>query len=496
MINFLKTTVGTSDELDLKYTTETIKRNAIQGVVVLSGKKIALQLIQTFSTIVLARILFPQTFGIFAIMVFVIEFLATLPSQGFVSAIIQKNAKVFQKDLSTIFWGVMFVSLIFYILLWFLTPAITDFYKFNNVNSVYLFRVMALVIFLVNIRMISSSILERQIRYLPITLIEIVELLITQLVSIFMAIRGFGIESLVVGYISGKSVGALTFYIFSPFKVMTTFAQKNFSKFFYFAMSFQIYSLANSVSGSIAPLYVGHVVGPVGTGYLTWAGGVGLIPWAFAELIAKVSFPVFSRISGNKKLLSSSIDQSLNLILMVVIPVAVILFIFAEPITNIIFTYKWLPAVWALRYFVLLGSTVAITTIAASALMATGQIKFVRNVSLISALVFWILALILVQKIGFIGHPLAWFLGSTIQLVLIAKIVGTFGVRYWNNVVFYLSVSIICAVSAFYLTGQIRNILELILGVGLAFLFYSLLILLLRRTYIFVYLHQFKAIFK
>ena len=97
MINFLKTTVGTSDELDLKYTTETIKRNAIQGVVVLSGKKIALQLIQTFSTIVLARILFPQTFGIFAIMVFVIEFLATLPSQGFVSAIIQKNAKTKKK---------------------------------------------------------------------------------------------------------------------------------------------------------------------------------------------------------------------------------------------------------------------------------------------------------------------------------------------------------------------------------------------------------------
>src|SRR3990167_5822121 len=114
IFDFFKPQVEKPEELDLKFTAETLKKNAVSGVVVLAVRRISVQLIQTLSTIILARILFPETFGVFAIMVFIVEFLANLPSSGFMAAIIQKKEKIKQADLSTIFLTLLFFSLLFF----------------------------------------------------------------------------------------------------------------------------------------------------------------------------------------------------------------------------------------------------------------------------------------------------------------------------------------------------------------------------------------------
>ena len=131
---------------------------------------------------------------------------------------------------------------------------------------------------------------------------------------------------------------------------------------------------------------------------------------------------------------------------------------------------------------------------AASALLALGQVKYVRNVSLISAITFWVLSLILVPKFGFSAQPLAWFLGSTIQLALVVKIVGTTRVKYWDKLVIYLLASIISVISVFSSMGQIESIFKLTISILLALLIYGLLIWIFRRNHILFYLRQLKVV--
>src|SRR3990172_9426 len=194
IFDFFKPQVEKPEELDLKFTAETLKKNAVSGVVVLAVRRISVQLIQTLS--------------------------------------------------STIFWTVLLVSVLFFLMLWMIAPQVANFYKLKVENGLTLTRLMALAIFLINIRMISLAILERQIRYLRLSIIEGGELLIIQTLAVLMAIKGFQIESLVVSYLVGKSLGTLAFYILSPFKLALGFAKDSLAKFLGFALNYQVYSLA------------------------------------------------------------------------------------------------------------------------------------------------------------------------------------------------------------------------------------------------------------
>jgi len=494
IFNFLKPQGNELEELNIKFSADLLAKRAVFGILVLAVRRIGLQLIQTFSTIILARILFPEVFGVFTIMVFFVDFLAFLPSQGFVSAIIQKKERISSKDISTIFWTIISLSFLMLGIFWLSTPYIINFYKGGVTMDTLLIRLTGLAILLVNLRLISFAILERQLKYMRLTIIELGETVVIQIIAVFMAFRGFGVESLVVGYLVGKSFGALAAYFFGPIKAILNFSTKALKRLLAFAVHYQIYSFTNMVSGAIAPIYVGRIIGTTGVGYLTWAGGLGLAPWAFAELVGRVIFPVLSRSQKNKAFFVLALDKAIELSFMVTLPFFTLIFVFATPITVIVYTAKWLPAIWALRFYVLLGLTASISTVAASALLALGQVKYVRNVSLISAITFWVLSLILVPKFGFSAQPLAWFLGSTIQLALVVKIVGTTRVKYWDKLVIYLLASIISVISVFSSMGQIESIFKLTISILLALLIYGLLIWIFRRNHILFYLRQLKVV--
>lgn len=479
-----------SYQVEVPITPEMLKRRAVSGTVVLALRRILLQIIQTASTVILARILFPKTFGQFSILTFAVEFLALLVSQGFVSALIQAKGGLKEKDVSTVFWFVVCLSVLPFVVVWFGAGLFATFW--GNELTVGAYHLLAPAVFLVNLKLVLSSILERQIKYIRIAIVDISESVTYAVVSVILAILGWGLEALIFGYMCGKAVGLILLFLIGDYKPKLVFYDSFIKKMAGFALNFQSYSIVNSISSAIAPIYVGRVVGVTGTGYLAWAGGIGLVPWAFGELVGKVTFPVFSRIQGKEKLLARSFERALELNLMVVMPLSVIIFVFAEPITNIIFTYKWLPAVWALRYFVLLGAITAVNVIAQSALLALGEVKFVRNVSLLSAFCFWVLAIFLIPKIGFSGHPLAWFLGSCVQLALVFRIKKIIKVAYFPKVFTYFGFSLASTLLIFLVSGKIEHLPKLILVLLAAFGSYLSIVLIFRREQLFYYLKNLK----
>src|SRR3990167_4651220 len=194
IFNFLKPQGNEPEELNIKFSADLLAKRAVFGILVLAVRRIGLQLIQTFSTIILARILFPEVFGVFTIMVFFVDFLAFLPSQGFVSAIIQKKERISSKDISTIFWTIISLSFLMLGIFWLSTPYIINFYKGGVTMDTLLIRLTGLAILLVNLRLISFAILERQLKYMRLTIIELGETVVIQIIAVFMAFRGFGVE--------------------------------------------------------------------------------------------------------------------------------------------------------------------------------------------------------------------------------------------------------------------------------------------------------------
>lgn len=466
-----------------------LRKQASSGLAALIFRKIFFQFIQSFSTIVLARILFPKAFGDFAILIFLIEFLAVLPSQGFSTAIIQKKTTLLKRELSTIFWLIVSGAFLIFALLWFSAPLIDYFYKGAIENGIFLIRLSSFAVLAINIRSIPSAILERQIKYKVLALIEVSETLVAQIISISLVFAGLGVEGLVIGYLSGKIVAAIAFFASSNFLTFK-FSIEKIKRFLPFAFNSQIYYLTYSISGAVSPIFVGAVLGTTQVGYLAWAGGVGLILWSISELICRVSFPVFSRVQKDRELFGRVMERSLDFLAMVAVPISVIIFIFAKDITRIIYSAQWLPAVSALRLFVILGGLQSAVFLCTMALLGLGQVKFIRNITLFSGAIFWIMAFILIPKLGFSGLPLAWLLGTSFQLLTVFRIKKIIRVNYWGKFLTYFILSIISAILAYFFI-PINNLIDMISAVSFSLVIYACLVFVFcRSSFVFFWKHS------
>lgn len=461
------------------FSSEVLKKQASKGLAALIFRKFFFQFIQTFSTIVLARILFPKAFGDFAILIFLIEFLAVLPSWGFSTAIIQKKTTLLKRELSTIFWLVISGAFLIFALLWFSAPLIDYFYKGAIENGIFLIRLSSFAVLAINIRSIPSAILERQIKYKVLALIEVSETLVAQIISISLVFAGLGVNGLVIGYLSGKIFAAIAFFASSNFLTFK-FSIEKIKRFLPFAFNSQIYYLTYSISGAVSPIYVGAVLGTTQVGYLAWAGGVGLIPWSISELICRVSFPVFSKVQKDRELFGRVMERSFDFLAMVAMPISVIIFIFAKDITRIIYSAQWLPAVSALRLFVILGGLQSAVFLCTMALLGLGQVRFIRNITLFSGAIFWILAFILIPKLGFLALPLAWLLGTSFQLLAVFKIKKLIKVSYWRSFFVYLLFSMTAVIPVYFIV-TITGLFSLFLVVFLSLLIYLGLLFIFRR---------------
>lgn len=468
-----------------------LTRKAFSGTLVLAGRKLVIQIVQTLATVILARLLFPEAFGAFAIIVFVVELFSLLPGQGLVAAVIQKKGKVSVFETNSIFWVLFSFSILVFVVLYSLSPIIADFISLSTAEEVGIVKLMSVAALFLNLKLVPLAILERQIKYQLIAIVEISETMLTVFVSVALAYLNFSILSLVLGYLCGRFFAVLLLYLFGPFKPRFVFDRNVIVQFSSFAFHYQTYSVVNSISGAIAPLYVGRVVGTAGVGYLSWAGGIGLIPWAFGELIGRVMFPVLSRVQNNKKLFRKLLVYALEASLALATPFAIIIFMFAEPITKLVFGQKWLPAVDALRFFVLLGYIATVTIIANSALSAMGRVRYVRNVSISGTFIFWILALVLVPHIGFAGHPLAWFLGLSFQIVLVFKISKIVKINYIGRVLWYLVLAVVVTGPYAILASSVANVFALFAVLGAAFASYGVILYFLKRELFHFYFREF-----
>ena len=108
---------------------ETLKKRAAVGIVVLGVKRVLIQVVYTISNIFLARILFPQDFGSFAIVTFISTFLIVFTDLGLGPALIQKKSELEKNDLQTAFTIQISLALSVTLLNFLSAPIMSNFFN-------------------------------------------------------------------------------------------------------------------------------------------------------------------------------------------------------------------------------------------------------------------------------------------------------------------------------------------------------------------------------
>lgn len=319
-----------------------LKKQAVSGVIWTFAQQFSVQLINFAVQIILARLLMPSDFGLIAMLTVFISIGTTLMDSGMTSSLIRMK-RPDQMDYSTVFVTNFLVSLLIYFLIFFGSPIIAKFYNQEILKNIL--RVYALSFVIRSFVAVHVAKLTKEMNFKTQMRLQVPSTIVGAIVGVTMAYMGYGVWSLVWLNLTQTIVFTIQNWIFIKWRPSFVFNKRRFRYHFNFGYKLTLSSLLDSVYNDAYRIVIGKFFSPTKVGYFNQAESMRLFPvQQIGSVMGKVTYPLFSNITGNDKL-RLAYKTTMKLVLFVVIPVMLILILVAKEGFVFLFGEKWLPSV-------------------------------------------------------------------------------------------------------------------------------------------------------
>lgn len=352
---------------------ENLKQKAISGAIWSSVQKFGLSGISFLSNIVLARILSPSDYGCIGMLSIFIVVSTALVYGGFVSALIQKK-DTSAEDYSTVFIWNLVVACILYCILFICAPGISDFYGIEKLSSIL--RVQGIILIINGFCAIQTTLLRKQLEFGKLAKVNITSALISVIVAIVLAYNGLGVWSLVFQQITVSALNCLILWSISVWKPSLKFSIKSFYALFSYGSFLLLNDLFNSLCDNMQGLLIGKKFSASTLGLYTQARRLEEVPTqSISQMVAQVTFPIYSKIQDDDERLKRAVKSSLSLMNFINFPLMILLIIVAKPLIVLLFTEKWVDSVPLFQILCLAGVVNCLQSVNYQVVSACGRSK-------------------------------------------------------------------------------------------------------------------------
>lgn len=319
-----------------------LKRQAVSGVKWNFVQQFSVQIINFAVQVILARLLMPEMFGLIAMIIVFISIGQRLMDSGMTSSLIRTKIPS-QIDYSTVFITNMIMSLLVYALVFFLAPYISAFY--NQAILTDIVRLFALT-FIVNAFVaVHIAKLTKEMNFKLQMKLQIPSTLISGLIGITMAYKGYGVWSLVWLNVIRSVLFAVQAWVLIDWKPSLVFNRERFKHHFIFGYKLTLSGLIDTIYNDAYRIVIGKYFSPTSVGLYNHAETMRLFPVSqISSVVGKVTYPFFSNIESDIEL-KRSYKAVLKIILTLVIPVMLSLILITEEGFRFLFGEQWLPSV-------------------------------------------------------------------------------------------------------------------------------------------------------
>ena len=242
-----------------------IKKKTTDGLLWSGMQKLVSRGFQFVFSILIARILLPDDYGIVAIANLFIALSDILVDSGFSKALIRKNDKT-QLDYNTVFWFNLSVSCLLYALLFFLAPVIGRWYDASDI-LIPVIRVISLSLIINAICGIQSLHLVIEMNFKKLAILETTAMSIGGAAGLYAAIMGAGVWALVIQTLAGCFFRTALMWLFSHWKPAMMFSTSTMRQFFAFGSQLLVSEYINRIYTSVMTLLIGKRLNPEFLGY-------------------------------------------------------------------------------------------------------------------------------------------------------------------------------------------------------------------------------------
>ena len=447
------------------------------------------QIVTFILSLVLARLLSPNEYGIIAMVTVFIAIANVFVESSFGNALIQKK-DADNLDFSSVLFLNIGLSLVLYGFIFVSAPIVADFYGYVILTPIM--RVMGLRIIVAAINSVQHAYVSRNMIFKRFFYSTIGGTIVSAIVGISMAYMGFGVWALVAQYMVNTTVDAIVLWFTVKWRPEIQFSIIRVKSLFSFGWKLLVAQLLGTLANQSRQLIIGKMYTSSDLAYYNM--GLRFPQPIISNIntsISAVMFPVVSKAQNDLERLKTLTRQSIKVSSYFIFPIMVGLAVVAEPLIELLLTEKWLPCVPYLRIACFTHAIIIMQIAMQNAIMALGRSDVFLKMDIISK-VLGITLLICVMRQGVMAIALISIVTGTFNVVMKAivskRMIGyTYREHLADNVPI-LVVSTIMGVAVYLINlFGFSSIITMCIQIPLGIAIYLLLSLLFKlEGYVFV----------
>ena len=413
-------------------TEKSLKHKAASSMMWSALQRYSSMIISFISGIILARLLTPYDYGCIGMLSIFMVLSEVFIDGGFASALIQKKRPL-QEDYSTIFFWNLFMAVIVYLVLYFMSPTISRFYKVPILSNVL--RVQGLVLFIYAFNIVQQNQLIKKLNFKVLSITTIVTSLGALGITVFMAYSGFGVWALVTQNLITAAIPAIVFWFFIKWRPSLVFSWKSFKELFSFGFYVFLTHLFDRFRQQFQGLLIGRFYDASTMGYYSKAQGTEkMTSTSISRVMTEVTFPLYAEIQDNKQAMQNMVKRLTMTLSYVTFPLMLILMLCAKPIFVLLYSDRWLESVPYFQVLCVAGLAHCLQSVNLQTIAAIGKSRTMLIWAIIKGVVglcFIVGGMIVCGMKGLLaGMALSSWCTYFVNIGLVSKFIGY---KWWRQ---------------------------------------------------------------
>lgn len=331
----------------------TLKGRVSRGLFWEGGASLIGQGMGFLVTLLLARLLTSEYFGLIAIATLAIQSLVFLQELGFSAALVHRQHEV-EAASNTAHWTIIISSALLYGIAFVAAPLVARFFHSPEVTAVL--RVLALTMVINSLSRVPLTLLTKSLDFRKKVLPEVVAAFVGNLTALALAWAGWRVWALVMGELVTASFTTILAYTVSTWRPRWQFSRTYFNQLFGYGKHVTLSQILIFGITNIDDMFVGRMAGQAALGQYGMAYKISNTPATnITRLVNRVTFPAFSILQADRERMHNAFFRQIRVVSVLALPIGVATVLFAHDFVTAVMNESWIPAILPMQILAVYG---------------------------------------------------------------------------------------------------------------------------------------------
>lgn len=349
-----------------------LKKKTLKGLLYLGVGKGAGRFISFASTLILARLLNPQDYGLMALVMVVVGFFQFFNEIGLGSALRQRT-EITPEQLDGSFTLSLLISVTLFSLVYAASPWIAAYYEHPELLSVL--RLVALSFIIGAGSTVSDALLARAMLFKHVASVEFVTILVQSALTLILAWLDYGVWALAWGFVAGQALRASLIVFLARWRPRKLGEMRAASELMRFGLSVTYSRLTWFVYSNGQTAIIGKTLNAQAVGVYAMAESLAnLLTGQITSMVISVASPLFAKLQHDMKRLNNVLLRMTKGIALINFPIVIGMACTATELVPVVLGPQWMEAILPLQVLCILSLLKAVDPLLTQALISTGQV--------------------------------------------------------------------------------------------------------------------------